>query len=449
MKYKYLVLFCVLCVFLFVLFRPIDIFDGKSDISSKKEVADDQGSVSVRRKGDVLQKLQKISGRYADRNAKFRTEVDVAKELQRISNLTLAGPDLNFEGLIVGLDNVLDWNIPLIVDDACLRKNAIQLSEVEFPATLEAGGVTRRSSLRFVLDIGGVAYFVDDNRRIVVTTKPLARIQWLTQLIRPRPHDLRATSVTVRREAAFSVAFFDVDPDDWIQPLVSSLEDADKDVRFDSVYALGELGPQAEASIDPLCQMLRSNDLTLRAAATNAVAKIGPKAASKLLKLIDDPDRSIALAAAAALGTMGSAGNDSVPGLVAAGERISAQGDGGNNDEIIILYHEIGSSLSMVELGDAVPLIRRLLKAENPGTRAFAAFTIGEIGPSAQVCEPELQKLLSDSSTTVRRDAAYALARLDLPSNTSTTALEAATNDPDYDVTLWAAKALRVIKSNR
>jgi hypothetical protein len=293
---KYIVLICVLCVLIFVLIRPIELSDDKSARVSK-EVADDQRSVPLGREVDAMQEIQKRSGRYANRDAEVGRKVDVKQELQRVSNLTLSGPDLNFEGLIIGLDNVLDWNIPLIVDDASLKKYAVQLSEVDFPTTVEAGGITRRSSLRFVLDLGGVAYFVDDNRRIVVTTKPHARIQWLTQLNRPTAQDLSATSVEVRREAAFSLGFYDIDPQDWVSPLVRALDEADKDVQFDAAYALGELGPQADTAIDPLLRLLRSNDLTLRAAASNAVAKMGPKAASRLLELIDDPDRSIALAA--------------------------------------------------------------------------------------------------------------------------------------------------------
>ncbi len=99
--------------------------------------------------------------------------------------------------------------------------------------------------------------------------------------------------------------------------------------------------------------------------------KLAQRLQKKLLEFIDDPDRSIALAAVSALGLMGSTGNDSVPALIAAGERISAQNDPGNTNKIRQLYHGIGSALSKVELGDAVTLVRRLLTAENPENSSF------------------------------------------------------------------------------
>jgi len=375
--------------------------------------------------------------------------VNVMDELRRPSNLNFEGADANFAGLLDALETVFDWKVKTIVDEPALAKNGIRLENIGFPYHFRAGGVSRRSSLRFMFDAGGLAYFVDGNKRLVVTTKPLARVKWLSQLRKPEPRDLVAGSLNDRREAAFAAGFWHLDPEVWVQLLVNALEDTDRDVRFDSAYALGECGPLAKSAIDPLCALLRSDDLTLREAATFALGRIGSEASLRLLELIDDPDRSIALSALKAFGVMGSGGNEAVTGMMAAAKRYADPKKSLSDDEYCGLSHAIGSALSEVELGDAVPLLRDLLNSDSARIRSFAAFAIGEIGPRGQVCEPELQKLLSDDSTSVRRDAAYAMARIDLPSDTSTTALEAAANDPDYDVTLWATAALRVIRSKK
>lgn len=285
---------------------------------------------------------------------------NVNQVLQEISDLKFLGHGTSYAGLVDALPTGSLWSIPTIVDGPAFARNGIDLDNMALPASpFHAGGVSRRSSLRFVLDAGGLAYFVDDNKQLMVTTEPLARVKWMTALPKPSIEDLKSESRDQRREAAF---------------------------------ALGELGVQANDAIDALTTLLESKDLTLREAATCALGKIGPKALVRLGERIYDPDPAIALAA------------------------IKAQ---------------------------------VLLMSDSAGIRAFAANAIGDIGPHGQVCEPELQNLLSDTSIAVRREAAYAMARIDLPSDASTIALEAAAKDSEHHVTLWAKAALRVIKSKQ
>ncbi len=145
----------------------------------------------------------------------------------------------------------------------------------------------------------------------------------------------------------------------------------------------------------------------------------------------------------------GSAGNEAVPELITAGKHFADRKVNWDDSDYCTFCAAIASALSQIELGDAIAPLQDLLKSASAGTRAFAANAIGDIGPHGQVCEPELQKLLSDTSIAVRRNAAYAMARIDLPSGTSVTALEAAAKDSDHHVTLWAKEALRVIKSKQ
>jgi HEAT repeat protein len=375
---------------------------------------------------------------------------NVNRQLQENSDLNFLGHGTSYAGLVFALPTDFLWSIPTILDEPALARNGINLDNMALPdSPFHAGGVSRRSSLRFVLDVGGLAYFVDDNKQLVVTTKPLARVKWMTTLPRPAVEDLKAESRDKRREAAFAAGFYHLDPDVWLLPLVRALEDADRDVQFDSAFALGELGPQASDGINALITLLKSKDLTLREAATCALGKIGPKALVRLGELIYDPDPAIALAAIKAYGQMGSAGNEAVPELIAVGKHYADRKVNWDDSDYCTFCAAIASALSQIELGDAVAPLQGLLKSDSAGIRAFAANAIGEIGPHGQVCEPELQKLLSDGSIAVRRQAAYAMARIDLPSDTSTTALEAAAKDSDHHVTLWAKEALRVIKSKQ
>ncbi len=359
----------------------------------------------------------------------------VMQVLEMPSELDLTGHPISYGTLFAGMKI---WDIRMILDEPALLRHGMRLDEIIVPE-LRAGGVSRRSSLRFILDAGGIGYYVGE-KCLVVTTKHLARVKWLAQLDKPEPEALSASSVGKRRDAAFAAAFWHVDPDVWIEPLTKALLDSDRQVSFDAAYALGELGPEAAGAIDPLARLLKSKDLTLREAAVSALGKIGPKAVKRLLELIDDPDSALAIAAAKALSVMGSVGNEAIPGLIAAATRHA------DSEE---LYRSFGSAIAAIDLGDAIPRLRELLKSDSAAIRSFAAFAIGKIGPAGQTCAPDLLLLLTDQSTRVRIDVAYALARLDLPSDFPTDSLEAAVKDSDQHVSLWAAKALRVIKSKR
>jgi formylglycine-generating enzyme required for sulfatase activity/serine/threonine protein kinase len=246
---------------------------------------------------------------------------NVNGQLQEISDLNFLGHGASYAGLVSALSTDFLGSIPTILDEPALARNGSNLDNMALPPSpFHAGRVSRRSSLRFVLDVGGLGYFVDENKKLVVTTKPLARVKWMTTLPNPTIEDLKAGSLEKRREAAFAAGFYHLDPDVWVLPLVRALDDADRDIQFDSVFALGELGSQANDGIDALIALLKSKDLTLREVATYALGRIGAKALVRLGELIYDPDPAIALAAINAFAVMGNAGNEAVPELITAGK---------------------------------------------------------------------------------------------------------------------------------
>lgn len=372
----------------------------------------------------------------------------ILRRLERVSDLDLIGHPAPMIGLLQLIrfeegDDFNGWNIPVIEDRQALMRHGIRLDELVSSGLstggLRAGGVRRRSSLRFVLDASGLAYYVNDTH-FVVTTKEIATAKWLGELPKPKLDVLRNGSVAERRATTFALGFWHLDPEVWVEPLVRALTDTDRDVCFDAAYALGEMGPPADKAVGGLLRLLKSKDLTLREAAVFALGKIGPKATTGLLALIDDPDSAIAVAAAKSVGVMGSVGNAAISGLIEGAQRHS------DNEE---LCERIASSIAAIDLGDAVPKLRELLRSDQVGVRSFAASTLAEIGPPGQSCAADLLPLLTDSTIRVRIAAARALAQIDLPEDFPTDALETAAKDNDRHVSLWAQKALRAIKSRK
>lgn len=371
--------------------------------------------------------------------ASCQTHEDVLRALERVSDWDFTGHPGSWAGIPLVIDNPNGWNIRTVVDEPALAKYGIQFGDICPYYELRASGVSRRSSLRFILDSCGLAYYVED-AKLTFTTRHIARVKWLTQLDCPKPKSLMSDSVDDRRTAAFSAGYWNADAGVWVEPLARALSDSDRQVRFDAAFALGELGPEASKAIDPLISMLKSKDLTLREGAVFALGKIGPTAVEELLRVVDDPSSEIGIAGAKALDVMGSIGKPAVPELIAIAMRWS-------NDED--RCYQIAWAISRIDPGGTIPQLRGLLKHELPGIRAFAALTVGHVGPPGRVCAPDLLPLLTDQSTRVRFAAAFALAHVELPADFPTSELEKASKDPEMSVHLWASEALRVIKSKK
>jgi HEAT repeat protein len=343
-------------------------------------------------------------------------------------------------------------NISMYVDEPAFAKNGVDLDNTSFfgpGGELRAGGVSKRSSLRFVLDACGASYYVGDEQ-LVITTKSVARASWLAQLTKPDPASLGSNFLDERRRTAFAAGFWSLDPDVWVEPLIRSLRDPDRQVAFDSAFALGELGPLANRAIVPLIDVLTSNDLTLREAACYAIAKIGPQAIDVLLKQVGDPDASIAIAAAKSLGLMGNASRRTVPSLIDIGKR---------RFEEIEVRMMISDVIASVDPKGSLSSLRQLMKNENASTRVFGVETIGRIGevvPSSKQSIAgldeivhQIMELLLDENVEVRRGAAAALWQIDIPLETPREPLERAKQDKDSQVSQFATIALHLLDKRK
>jgi HEAT repeat protein len=350
--------------------------------------------------------------------------------------LDIVGHPATYFGIKEYIGGPLGWNVPTVVDEPALTKCGVRLNSIWPYSQLRTGGISRRSSLRFVLDKGGLAYYVNDSR-VVITTKQLARVKWQTYFAKPEPASLDSSSIADRREAVFAAPFWHLDPDLWIMALANLLDDVDRQVCFDAAYALGEFGPQATGAIDQLVTVIRAKDSTRREGALFALGNIGPPAINRLIELLDDRDTGVALAAAKSFDVMGSVGKQAIPGLFDAAER---HADSTERSDSIAL------AIGNIDPTGSVPTLHKLLKSERDSLRAFAAVAIAEIGPVGRGCASDLLALLTDQNTRVRIAAARAMASIDLPADFPTVGLERALSDPDEHVRLWANAALRRIK---
>lgn len=327
--------------------------------------------------------------------------------------------------------------IAVLVDEEALRRNGVDLYRVTFfgpGGQFRAAGVSRRSSLRFILDSCGVAYYVND-KQVIVTTKEIAKSVWLAQLAEPAIAQLSSKNLSERRSLVFTLGFGGIDAESWVGPLISLLRESDREVVFDAAFALGGFGPRAKDAILPLIQLLGSRDLTLREAACYAIAKIGPLAIDPLLGQANNAGSDVSVACVKSIGLMGSAGRQSAPKLL---EMIKSK----PND--VSLARMVSCALAEIDPYGSVPELRRMLLDENVSIRKFALSALGSIGEVARASRKsidnsdelvgEIFDMLSSDEVEIRRAAVRSLLFIEIPESVSLAPLEKLLNDEDSEV---------------
>lgn len=373
---------------------------------------------------------------------------DVSKILELQSDFKMRGHPVALSDALFFLDSPFvedSWKLRTTIDSKALERAGINLKVIvisEFHAT----GISRKTALRLWLARATLGYAVDRDG-LIVTTKLNADLHYAANSEPPSVENLAHSDADVRRETAFAAGSWHVDAQLWIVPLIAGLSDSDREVRFNAAYALAAFGPAAHEAIDELSAMLISDDLTVREVASYSLSQLGPDAVQGLLAALDNTDQDIAGYAGRAIGDMGVTAKEFAPDLITLGKLHVAVDPLVHEVDYCERCTTIASVIAKVDVGGDLESLRTLLNSDIAGERALAANAIGEFGSYAQICEVEMQELLSDHAVTVRRKAAWALAQMELPSNTETAALEAASSDSDRTVALWAAKALRIIRS--
>lgn len=205
------------------------------------------------------------------------------------------------------------------------------------------------------------------------------------------------------RDAA-AAALVRVDPERAVQLALTDLEDSSPAVRRQAAARLAAMASVARQATPALSEALRDGDAQVRSAAELALSKIAPETViPRLIRQLRDSSWQNRRQAAQLLGEAGAAAKPAIPALRAA--TLDRDSDVRKAAEM---------ALRIVDAN--IPQLVAQLKSPSWTSRQEAAQWLGHIGPEARQAAP---------------------------------ALEAATADPDPDVSRAAREALRKIKGER
>ena len=189
--------------------------------------------------------------------------------------------------------------------------------------------------------------------------------------------------------------------------LCAALSDADSEVRFCAVEALGRKGPAEADTVAKLVVLLKSDPARrVRVSAATALGNVGgsddPAGAALVEAMLDNSSSEIRSAAAGAI-VRGGFVVRLKPGQLA---KLQAR----EGDQYLAVV--------VAALGDGKPDESRTRAAilwltdESPLMRSAAARAVGQIGPSAVAAAGLLMAMLRDGSILEQADAAWALGRI-------------------------------------
>jgi HEAT repeat protein len=215
--------------------------------------------------------------------------------------------------------------------------------------------------------------------------------------------NLSATSLEVRREAAYALNALGARAQPALPALIHALGDADKQVWAQAIGAITNLGPAAQDAIPALLEGLDSRhergrrerdrvQTIIRSA--HALSRIGAAAIPRLIAALESDDSGVRAGAARALGGMGAVAKPAIAALRAN----LGHGEGDVRREIVDALGQIGPAA-------AGPLIDALSWSE-PAQRMSAALALGQIGLDAKDGAPALEELLARESDPLVRAAA-------------------------------------------
>lgn len=273
---------------------------------------------------------------------------------------------------------------------------------------------------------------------------------------------LQSNDIHIRRNAAFGLGELGSDGRPALEALARALKtDPDFEVRRNAAFALGEIG---EPAIPSLLTMLNDRDPRVRRTVTAALVRIGLPAVPHLIQLLRHSDTTIRRNAAVILGGIGPQAFDAIPALekslqdpdkgfqwtvkqairkikqtpgdTATGEITISSGqtdietrvepahkDQPPSETIPQLLARLSdeksevrrqAAFALAKMGQpAIPALIKALQSENIATRKNAAFALGEMGKDARSAIPAVEKLKHDPDTTVRWVAENALKKIE------------------------------------
>jgi HEAT repeat protein len=279
--------------------------------------------------------------------------------------------------------------------------------------------------------------------------------------------DLGSPDIRTRWLATYSLGQLRAGPAAVALERVLANRNEEEYVRGGAAWALGRRGPKAPAStVRSLTEGLGSTLVSVRRSAAAALGDVGDLArptVPQLLGMLDDSDSSVRVAAAGALWKI-----DRHPSAIAALESTLGDRDGAKACQVAAALGELKTTDQRI-----IFRLAEALKHPDDDTRSAAAFSLGQVGPSAipavravvangderSKCHavealgwigppavPALVEALKEDQPRISRIAARALGRLGPAAKAAESALLRTVGDPRPEVREAAAEALRQIR---
>ncbi len=199
----------------------------------------------------------------------------------------------------------------------------------------------------------------------------------------------------------------------WIKNLNSS----DNEARYQAIYALGAIGPEAPEAVPALATiMLEDPDREARHQAAFALSKMDPasrEAVPALAQALADEEPFVRVNAAIALFRLRGESRPAVPALIKALKDERNQRPVGRF--LFTIQEMVALALGRASAGsdEGVPALSAALEtAPTEETRVVAVRALGEIGAEAKPAAPALQALLKHKNIQVRQAAQEALKKI-------------------------------------
>ncbi len=194
-----------------------------------------------------------------------------------------------------------------------------------------------------------------------------------------------------------------------VPALIQALEHKNKDVRRRAARTLASIGSEAASAIPVLIRVLE--DEHAGEAAAYALSRIGPEAVPYLVQSLNNRYPNARANAAWALGRIGALGYlDPVVAGTVVSTLIQAL-----RDKSPIVRANAAGALGTIgpKATKGVPVLIWTLRDESPRVCANAAYALGKIGPGAIKGIPALIRASRDENPSVRGNAVWALGRID------------------------------------
>ena len=191
-----------------------------------------------------------------------------------------------------------------------------------------------------------------------------------------------------------------------VEPLISSLENRDRVVRFQAAFALGEIGPPAKKAVPALIKLLGDPEAVVRLQVTWALVRIAPdceEAVDAVIARMKDEDESVRATTADVVKDIRPVSKKLIDTLI----------DALDDNEGLVQAH---AARTLGTLGDkaapAVPALTKMLTSRNgypyPDGHPYsfrpvaemAARTLGQIGAPARPALPALLDTIRDRRAT-------------------------------------------------